>query len=222
VAVIGALASLGVFARREWLRIGGVLAIALLVVVTLRVNIDVDSKEASMSFIGKLARSTDELTIQEYPDLKSINLNWRGYETARALKYYSSGNPLELLFGYGFGAQLDLGLVMPLGGLYGEHYRFIPIMHNGYSYLLVKGGATAIALFGYSLFVLYRLGRRGAAGTPSDFGHIPARLLQFVAVTLAFATWVIGGVFNKLDMFPFLLMAGFLLAALTLKAEAYK
>jgi hypothetical protein len=70
--------------------------------------------------------------------------------------------------------------------------------------------------------VLYRLGRRGAAGTPSDFGHIPARLLQFVAVTLAFATWVIGGVFNKLDMFPFLLMAGFLLAALTLKAEAYK
>lgn len=222
VVLIGGLASLGVFARREWLRIGVSLAIVLLVIAILHGSVDVDSNEASKSFLGKLARTTEELTVNEYSDLKSINLNWRGYETARALTYYSSGKPQELLFGYGFGAQLDIGLFMNLGsGPNGERMavRFIPILHNGYAYLLLKGGAVALSLFSYALFFLYRLGRKGAEHAPSDFGTTPSRLLQGIAVTLAFTTWVIAGVFNKLDMFPFLLIAGFLLAALTREKE---
>jgi hypothetical protein len=223
VVLIGGLASLGVFARREWLRIGVSFAIVLLVLAILRGSLDVDSNETSKSFLGKLARTTEELTVNEYSDLKSINLNWRGYETARALNYYSSGRPQELLFGYGFGAQLDIGLFMPLGsGPNGERtpVRLVPILHNGYAYLLVKGGVSALALFGYTLFCLYRLGRRGAVSLVRDFSTQSSRLLQAVAITLSFTTWVIAGVFNKLDMFPFLMLAGVLLAALTRKVEA--
>lgn len=220
VVLIGGLASAGLFARREWLRIGASFAVVLLAIAALHTSVDVDSNEASRSFLGKLARITEELTVNEYADLKSINLNWRGYETARALSYYASGKPQELLFGYGFGAQLDIGLFMKLGsGPNGERtaVRFIPILHNGYAYLLLKGGAVALSLFSYALIFLYLLGRKGAWHTSSDFGTTPSRLLQGVAVTLAFTTWVIAGVFNKLDMFPFLLIAGFLLAALTHK-----
>jgi len=215
VAFIGLVASLGVFARREWLRVGGVIAIALLVILTLRLSVDVNSNEASKSFIGKLARSTDELTVEEYTDFKSINLNWRGYETARALGYYTAGSPIEWLFGYGFGAQLDLGLFMHLGDRREEAVRFVPKLHNGYPYLLLKGGISAVALFGYSLFELYRLGRRQAAGAPREPGTTAGRLLQGIVVILAFATWVIAGAFNKLDMFPYLMMAGFLIGFLT-------
>ena len=222
VILISGLASSGVFARREWLRIGLGLTIALLAIVMLRAIVDIDSSDATKSFVGKLARSTEELTVNEYADLKSINLNWRGYETARALNYYSSGDPLEMLFGYGFGAQLDIGLLMPLGsGPSGERIlvRYVPILHNGYAYLLLKGGLAALALFGYALVWLYRLGRRGAAGKSTNPVTRPARLLQAVAITLAFTTWVIAGVFNKLDLFPFLLVAGVLLAALSREVE---
>jgi hypothetical protein len=62
---------------------------------------------------------------------------------------------------------------------------------------------------------LYRLGRRKAAGYPREPGTIAGRLLQGVVVTLLFTTWVITGVFNKLDMFPFLILAGFLIGFLT-------
>ena len=93
--------------------------------------------------------------------------------------------------------------------------RFIPILHNGYAYLLVKGGAVAVILFGYVLLWLYRVGREIVILEPSRFVSAPARVLQAVALSLALTTWIVAGVFNKLDMFPFLLAAGFLLAATT-------
>ncbi len=223
VAIIGVLAAAGIFARREWQRIVIIAVSGLLVIYVSNLSVDVDSREVQHTFVGKIARSLDEISVQEYTDFKSINENWRGYETARALKLYSSGSPVEWLFGRGFGAQVDLGLAMPLGGGAGEQRelkRFIPILHNGYAYLLVKGGAVAILLFGYVLSWLYSVGRRIVVSETSRFLSAPARVLQAVAVTLAVTTWIVSGVFNKLDMFPFLLSAGFLLAAITRHRES--
>lgn len=216
--VIGALTVAGFFAGREWQRIALIAVPGLLLISVLKLTVDVDSREVQSTFIGKLARSLDEISVQEYVDYKSINENWRGYETARALKLYYSGSPLQWLFGHGFGAQVDLGLAMPLGGGDGEKAevrRFIPILHNGYAYLVVKGGAAAILLFVYVLFWLYWVGRQAANARADLPLTVHARLLQAIALVLAFTTWVVAGVFNKLDMFPFLLAAGFLLAATT-------
>ncbi|MDY7547881.1 hypothetical protein RGU75_16795 [Glaciimonas sp. CA11.2] len=218
VTLIGVLASSGAFVRREALHIGVILVVSLLVIGILRMGIDVDSNEASTTFLGKIARSTDELTIQEYTDLKSINYNWRGYETARAWRYYSSGSVLGLAMGQGFGAEVDLGLFMPLGsGSKGERVRvrLAPVLHNGFAYLLVKGGVVAIGLFCFVLVSLYRIGRKKAASVAKDYSRQAARVMQATAITLTFTTWLIAGVFNKLDLFPFMLVAGFLLAALT-------
>lgn len=218
VATIGALSAAGILARREWPRIFLIAVLGLLLVSVLRMTIETESREVQHTFIGKLARSLDEISVQDYTDFKSINENWRGYETARALKMYYSGSPIEWLFGHGFGAQVDLGLAMPLGGVPGEQQelkRFIPILHNGYAYLLVKGGAVATLLFGYFLYWLYSISVRPIAFGTDQSCSAPARVLQAVVLTLAVTTWIVSGVFNKLDMFPFILAAGFLLAATT-------
>lgn len=216
VAIIGVMTVLGAFARREWQRIAVIAISGTVLVSGLNLLVDTSSREVQHTFIGKLARSLEEITVDDYTDLKSINENWRGYETSRALDAYAAGAPHQWLVGQGFGAEVDLGIAMPLGGGVGEQRvlkRFIPILHNGYAYLLVKGGAFALLLFGYFLFWLYWLGRQGANAQPDRFSALPARLLQAVALNLAVTTWIVSGAFNKLDMFPYLLAAGFLLGA---------
>jgi hypothetical protein len=192
--------------------------IGLAAIAALQLSLVAQSDSGQEHFLGKLAHSLDEVHIEEYSDLRSINGNWRGYETARALKHYASGSISHWLFGYGFGAQVDIGLAMPLGATPGErggYMRSIPVFHNGYIYLLIKGGAVAVALFGYALSWLYVVGRRLATVEVGGSACMPARLLQGVTLGLVFATWIVGGVFNKADLFPFLLSGGFLLAALT-------
>lgn len=212
VAVIGVLAAFGAFARREWLRIGAIAIIGVLLLGMLRLGVEGYSGEARKTFVGKLARSMEEIAVAEYTDLGSINDNWRGYETAMALKTYSSGSALEWIIGHGFGAEVDLGLTQRLGRV---AKRYIPILHNGYAYLLVKGGAIAVALYVFALAWLYWVGRQGAKSGANHPACAPGRLLQAVALCLAFTTWVISGAFNKGDALPFLLAAGFLLGALT-------
>lgn len=222
LAAIGGIASLGFFSQKEIRRIGVMLMVATVLIGGLRLVVDIESREANTSVIGKIARATEELKIQEYTSFQQINDNWRGYETARAFNSYANGSIPELALGQGFGARVDLGLFMPLGsGDGGERVRvrFVPILHNGYAYLLVKGGPIAIALFLVSMRALYRTGRTQARGAANSLQTQIARLLQGVAVCLVVATWVIGGVFNKLDMFPYLLLAGYLLAALNHQRE---
>ena len=217
VVLLGVMASLGVFARNEWRNLTIVAITAALVISGLGLIVDTSSRSVQHTFIGKLARSFDEMSVREYMDFKSINENWRGYETARALDTYANGTPPQWLFGQGLGAQVDLGIAMSLGGGGGEPsslQRFIPVLHNGYAYLLVKGGLVAIVLFIYFLYRLYRLGRMAGNAQTSRYAAAPGRLLQAVSINLAVTTWVISGVFNKLDMFPFILAGGFLLGQL--------
>lgn len=217
IAGIGVISAAGFFARREVRRLSAVALLAVVGIATLNATLDLGSDETRQSFLGKIARSVEELTVDEYSDLRSINLNWRGYETARAVRTYLGGTPVQLIAGQGFGAQVDLGLFMPLSSSGGvrERIRFAPILHNGFAYLLVKAGPVAIVLFGYSMFGLYKVGRGGAGYAGAGTAKEASRLMQAIAVSLVFATIFISGVFNRLDMFPYMLAAGFLLGALS-------
>ena len=214
VAVIGVLSSMGYFARHELRRIFVVVGMGFLVFFLLNSNININIGEGQQTFIGKLARSMTELSVEEFTDISKINENWRGYETARALRLYYSGSPVQWVFGRGFGTQVDLGLTINLGGI--DPVQFIPIFHNGYVYLLIKGGAVAVVAFFYMLFGLYRVARRSASGGVDRIHSAPARILQAITISSAIMTWIVAGVFNKLDMFPILLAAGYLLGALSL------
>jgi O-Antigen ligase len=215
VVAIGVLALMGCFAKREWLRLGLPMLLLVVFAFALQLVVDVDADRVMDSFLGKLARSFQEVFASDYSDLRSINLSYRGYETKRAFEKFASGDVVQMLFGHGFGAQIDLGLAMPLSGENGAHpVRYITYLHNGYMFLLTKVGAVGTALYVGVLAYLYVLGRKTAALSFNDDVSRAGRLFQAVVVTLAATTYVIGGVFNKLDMFPFMLLTGYLLAYL--------
>lgn len=217
--IIGLLAAAGAFLRREWLH---TLVIAAVVVGGLSfMNLaleDTASGTSQRHFVVKLARSFEELHVQEYASDRSINQNYRGFETARALKHFAQGNVFQWLFGSGFGAQVDLGVALPLGGASGKDHtilmRTIPIFHNGYIYVLTKAGIAGLMLYGGWLLWVYLTGRRQGSAAASDTLYRAARLLQAVALSLAVATWVVMGLFSKTALFPYPFVAGYLLAAL--------
>jgi hypothetical protein len=216
VGFIGLLAAVGVFARRAWLKVLIALVLSIIVIASLRLSVDVNSSDVKSTFIGKLARSFDEITVHEYFGERDRNENWRGYETARVLHEYSAFEPWRWIVGRGFGAQLDLRLWMPLGEN-GAPMRYVPIMHNGYMYLLFKGGAFSVSMFLVSLWTLLAIGR-GSTSANEPTTLICARLMQGIAISLLFTTWVIAGAFNKVDMYPYLLSAGYLCGYLTARS----
>lgn len=215
VAVIGALAAGGFFARRELLRLGVAAGIALGLVLAVQSLMPSDVKRDS--FGGKLAYAFEEMFESQYTDRDNIYAHWRAYETSRAISTVQAASPHVWLVGSGFGATLDLGIAAPLGdGLYGksELMRSIPVFHNGYIYLLIKGGLLAVGLYLLSLAWLYLAARSDAAAS-DRVAAAPARILQGVVLSLAITTAVTSGSFNKSDMYAFLLAAGFLLAVVS-------
>jgi len=83
-----------------------------------------------------------------------IQDNWRGYESYQGMLKFNDGKAPQKTFGYGFGARVDLGLIMKLAG---EDYDTVPILHNEYVMLLVKSGVIGLILY---LIFLYMIGFR--------------------------------------------------------------
>jgi uncharacterized membrane protein YhdT len=218
IAIISMLAAVGTFAKREWLRLGGVAIVGIAALIALRSSMDIDVNSFQSSFLGKLARAPEELLIRDYPDRTSIIANWRGYETSQAFRTYSSGTPFELVVGQGFGHSLYLGLFMNLGSSVPgvrERINSAPILHNGFAFILLKTGPISVVLFLCSLGWLYLVGRKQASSTSAS-RTAPARLLQACALICLVTTWVSMG---TLSGGTYVLTAGYLLAALTRGAE---
>jgi hypothetical protein len=83
---------------------------------------------------------------------EEIQNNWRGYEAYQGLLKFRKGNAVKKILGFGFGARVDLGITMKLGG---KDYDTVPILHNEYVTLLVKCGVIGLLLY---LFFLFRIG----------------------------------------------------------------
>lgn len=147
------------------------------------------------TFVEKILFSLQEMEVRDYTSITEINNRWRGYETARAIRTYSSGEYWQYLTGRGFGTSVDLGLYMPMGG---DPVRFAPVLHNGYMYLLVKTGLLGIFIY---LLFLANVIRIGNACIRQDWGgsesRYTGRLIVGVACVLAASTFVISGPFNK-------------------------
>lgn len=219
---IGLAALVGCFGRREWWRIGLPAVLLVLAGFLSQLYVDTESDQALQSFGGKMARTLQELTVGDSISARDINLNFRAYETGRALDQFADGSITSMLFGQGFGATVDLGITMPLlitdTGYRGV--RHIGIFHNGYVYLLIKVGVLGLLLYVAVLAYLYYIGRKHAALPLSDPESATGRLFQFGVVTLAATTYFIAGMFNRGDMFPVLLLTGFLLAHWRQRSDA--
>lgn len=221
VVGIGVAALIGCFSRREWWRVGLPVVLLVLAGYVAQLYVDTESNFALQTYFGKITRTLRELTAGDGASIRDINLNFRAFETNQALDQFAQGSVLSMLLGQGFGATVDLGLTMPLEvtdtGYLGV--RRIGTFHNGYIYLLTKVGLVGLVLYLGLLVYLYRIGRRFAGLPSSDQQLIFGKLFQFAVVTLAATTFYIGGIFNRSDMVPVLLLSGFLLAHLSREAD---
>jgi len=93
------------------------------------------------SMVKMILHSSEEMTITKSYTRKQMVHNYRGYESAMALKYYSTFPIEEKLVGRGFGTAIDVQTKNLVG------LRYVPITHNGYPYILVKSGLLGLAMF---------------------------------------------------------------------------
>ncbi len=161
------------------------------------------------TFRGKIARSLREVVVKEYSSFRDININWRGHETYRALVTFKSGNVRQKILGQGFGSLIDLNMTMTLAG---EEFTEIPILHNGYAYILVKTGI--LGLLSYLLFYISLLYRsRSSINYSYQDGIILSRLLLGSTISLILTMFVVGGM-AEIHNSEFVLLTGFLLRRL--------
>jgi hypothetical protein len=99
---------------------------------------------SSATLTGKIMGSFGEITIGDYNSEQDINLRYRGYESFMALNSYMEGSPGQLLFG-GLGKLIDLKTFVRLGE--DVDFRYIPVLHNGWLYLLVKTGIFGVLTY---------------------------------------------------------------------------
>jgi hypothetical protein len=163
-------------------------------------------KDDITTFRGKLARTLTEISVSDYKDSKEINDNWRGYETYRAINEYKSGNAKQKILGHGFGSLVELGLTKNLGGV---DFTEIPILHNGYAYILVKTGIFGILcyIFFYSNLLIIALKYRNALSSKQV---LFSRLLLGCTLSLLLSMYVVGGMAEIHDS-EYVLLVGFIL-----------
>jgi hypothetical protein len=126
--------------KKAWI-IPVVAAVAMLYVI---LPADLFKSNSSSSFTDKIIGSFGEITIGNYNSEQDINLRYRGYETFMALNSYAEGSESAMLFG-GLGKLVDLKTFVRLGE--DADFRYIPVLHNGWMYLLVKTGITGVLTY---------------------------------------------------------------------------
>ena len=160
-----------------------------------------------LTFVDKIMYSMRELQVSDYEDRTDINRNWRGYESYRALQTYASGSSADYLFGKGLGTSIDLGITMTLAD---EVFDRIPILHNGYLYLLVKTGAIGLISYLLYLLVTFIIGMQ-LFRLPEAEARFCGFLLVVLTIIMLETTLVIAGMFNKSWVYPATLLIGVLL-----------
>lgn len=117
------------------------------------------SLKSDSLMINKIQNSVSEINnSNEFKSYADVNTYYRAYETLKTLEVYMDGGVVELSLGHGMAKQVNLGIYVKLG----EKFRLnIPIVHNGYAYLLLRTGGIGLlfyVLFFISFFVtLYQI-----------------------------------------------------------------
>lgn len=162
---------------------------------------------------SKFMSSLSEIAFENYTEMRDINLHWRGFESYRALVDFQAGSIGQKLFGQGLGSTVDLGFYMNLGG---GTFRYIPILHNGYMYVLVKFGLVGLIIVLYWLFRTVQYGSsRNTVGVSSD-ELLVRRLLAALGWSFLLSTFVVAGIVN-VSMFPLHVLWGGLVAWIDLR-----
>lgn len=159
--------------------------------------------EESQSFVEK---AVEEVAIGEYANDEDVAQHWRGFESFLALQQFDSFGPVQKVLGGGFGQNVPLDMVRSLAE---EQFDEIPLLHNGYLYVLIKVGLVGLLVFFAALWALWRLVAPPRPVAAEGEGSM--RLLGGWAVLcIALSTAVITGPFNKTELLPVTILCGVL------------
>ena len=167
-------------------------------------------------FFEKTANTSSEVNVHSYETFEDINLNWRGFEAARAAKTYGEFGDTEKLFGGGFGTNVDLGFAMKLLGSHGwEYLEFIPILHNGYTELLVKTGLLGLSLF-IAFFIQIVVMALREFRKSEKCAKLNGLLLLWAVFVFVMTQGALTGILNKGELAPVLFLLGATCASVSL------
>jgi hypothetical protein len=159
-------------------------------------------------FFEKTANTSSEVNVHSYETFEDINLNWRGFEASRAVKTYGEFGDTEKLFGGGFGTNVDLGFAMKLLGSHGwEYLEFIPILHNGYTELLVKTGLLGLSLF-IAFFIQIVVMALREFRKSEKCAKLNGLLLLWAVFVFVMTQGALTGILNKGELAPVLFLLG--------------
>lgn len=192
------------------LKIKNIFVILLLSFMTFVIFLYLSNNEGLYS--QKILHSIEEITIRNYTSMHDINLNWRGFEAYKGLMtYLNDGNTFDKIFGYGFGKTISLGFSMELAG---AKYTTIPILHNGFIFLLVKTGLLGIMMYIGFLFFLFISNYHTKLLHGSYFSIqnlIIKQLIAAISIVILSQTLVVGGWTNVDIQVTFIALLGILL-----------
>ncbi len=176
----------------------GTILLTIFLIIVNQFNVDSNSQGIG-GFVFKIQNSYDEIfksldieTIKR--DQRELWKHWRGYEAQRAIDRLNTGGSSSWLFGQGFGSTVDLGVEVNLAN---EKIRYIPILHNGFVYVLFKTGV--IGLFLYLVYILYLYSfYKTRSRTKMEFTI--NRLIVGCAFYIGLSSLVITGIFKPYDL----------------------
>jgi hypothetical protein len=166
------------------------------------------------TFYGKLFNSFNEVQSADYTE-EEIQLNYRGYESYMALNGFLQANSVEQLIGR-FGKMVDLKTYVGLGS---SDMRFIPVLHNGYLYILIKSGLLGLILY----FIFYlRLIKLGVKKLMSKDGAGESKMISCFSLCIFFSllitNYIVSGFFNS-EMGVLMIFSGFSYFYMTCKND---
>jgi hypothetical protein len=164
---------------------------------------------AAEPFKDKVLHSSQEVELHPYETFKDINDNWRGFEAYRAMQTYKRLPFAQKVIGGGFGTMVDIGFAMLLGGQ--TPIQELPLLHNGYMYLLVKTGIVGLLLFLVFVGQVVRLGLRYKHAVDKS-ERLAGYVLIWTALVFLLTQGVITGIYNKGGLAPNLLLLGAMIA----------
>jgi hypothetical protein len=200
--------------KSTWLIMGVVfLSIVLLLAIS---TSSAKGLTFSNSLLFKFVNSLSEIRISEFKTDRDINSFYRGFETYRSWKTYTEGNIPELLFGGGFGKMIELKAEVLLAG---EYWTRVPLVHNGFFFVLVKEGAIGLISVILFFLVLIDTGLRNFRAK-QDYDRFMSVFLLSGTVALFISNFVGCGMYT-LEMTLLMITIGFLLQALYKRNSKY-
>jgi hypothetical protein len=126
--------------KRMWV----IPTIFVLIMIAFLIPTDIFKATSSETFMSKMLGSFNELKMGDYNTEQDINLKYRGYESFMALKGYAEGDTKDWIFG-GLGKLIDLKTFVRLGE--DTDFQYIPVLHNGWLYILIKTGIMGVVTY---------------------------------------------------------------------------